>query len=139
MKPRRYVQRNSSSARYVSDFKFINGDHVSNPWNKRSERKQKQTNSFLHKQNSQQNHFLKNRFRNDYNRSSKNSPRHVKKPKQTFGSTQKQLWRKIHVKEDDQRDSSIDGPPEDAIYQQVTYIDEFGQSKTVMAWISPSN
>ena len=138
MKPRRYVQRNSSS-RYVSNFKFINGDHLSNSWKPRSVRKQNQTNPFLHKQNSQQNQFLKNRFRNDYNRSSKNSPRHVKKPKQSFGSTQKQLWRKIHVKEDDQRDSSIDGPPEDAIYQQVTYIDEFGQSKTGMAWISPSN
>ncbi|KAK1406525.1 hypothetical protein QVD17_41923 [Tagetes erecta] len=39
MKPRRYVQRNSSSAnsaRYVSDFKFSDGDHSSDSWKPRS-------------------------------------------------------------------------------------------------------
>ncbi|KAK1429862.1 hypothetical protein QVD17_12144 [Tagetes erecta] len=143
MKPRRYVQRNSSSAhsaRYVSDFKFSNGDHSSDSWKPRSVRKQNQTNPFLHKQNSQQNQFLKNRFRNDYDRSSMNVSRWVSKPKHFFGPTQKQLWRKTPVKnQDEQRASSIDGPPEDAIYQEATYIDDFGQSKTAMAWISHSN
>ncbi|KAK1421781.1 hypothetical protein QVD17_24406 [Tagetes erecta] len=39
MKPRRYVQRDSSSANaamYVSDFKFSNGDHSSDSWKSRS-------------------------------------------------------------------------------------------------------
>ncbi|KAK1429789.1 hypothetical protein QVD17_12018 [Tagetes erecta] len=56
----------------------------------------------------------------------------VSKPKHSFGPTQKQLWRKTPVKnQDEQCASSTDGPPEDAIYQEVTYIDDFGQSKTV--------
>ncbi|KAK1414959.1 hypothetical protein QVD17_30725 [Tagetes erecta] len=143
MKPRRYVHRNSSSAnsaRYVSDFKFSDGDHSSDSWKPRSVRKQNQTNPFLHKQNSQQNQILKNRFRNDYDRSSMKNSRRVSKPKHSFGPTQKQLWRKTPVEnQDEQHASSIDGPPEDAIYQEVTYIDDFGQSKTAMAWISPSN
>jgi len=50
------------------------------------------------------------------------------------------LWRKIHVKNQDElRASSTDGPSEDAVYQEITYIDDFEQSKTVMAWTSPSN
>ncbi|KAK1431980.1 hypothetical protein QVD17_08820 [Tagetes erecta] len=59
--------------------------------------------------------------------------RYVQRNSQHSGLLLQQLWRNTPVEnQDEQRASSIDGPPEDAIYQEVTYVDDFGQSKTAI-------